>query len=232
MLERALGALRRLQSPAIGAFHAPQGIVVSEEFGAVPCGVQPARPESARAFVGSFVHRTPSAMLSFALANFGQRALSIAQRSGLRIIVVPKEKPFTKCSPMVASLVPDIDRWHAPPAGLFVLEERLILLRSGALRMSAAHEFAHALDAALATKPRSYFSFENPEVRACFAHANAFVNEYAASGLDEYFAESMRAYVEVNDDRSSWLPLTRKDLATKDPRMFTLIDNLFRTGRL
>jgi hypothetical protein len=144
------------------------------------------------------------------------------------MMVVADGMAFTQCSRSVASLVPDIDRWQAPPAGLFVLEERLLLLRGNALRMTAAHEFAHALDAVLASRPRSYFSFENADVRDCFSSATGFVNEYAASGLDEYFAECLRAYVEVNDDHSSWLPLTRHDLLTRDPRMFTLIDRLFR----
>jgi hypothetical protein len=127
----------------------------------------------------------------------------------------------------VASLVPDIDRWAAPPAGLFVLEERLVLLRHGALRMAAAHEFGHALDAVLAARPRSYHSFEDEAIRTAFANASRFVNEYAASGLDEYFAESVRAYVEVNDDRSQWLPLTRHELALCDPTMFAIVEDLF-----
>jgi hypothetical protein len=55
------------------------------------------------------------------------------------------------------------------------------------------------------------------------------VNEYAASSLDEYFAESVRAYVEVNDERCAWLPVTRQDLYLRDPRMFALIERLFKS---
>jgi hypothetical protein len=62
-----------------------------------------------------------------------------------------------------------------------------------------------------------------------FATAIGYVNEYAATGLDEYFAESVRAYVEVNDPRCAWLPVTRQDLYLRDPRMFALIERLFRT---
>jgi hypothetical protein len=51
-----------------------------------------------------------------------------------------------------------------------------------------------------------------------------------SSSLDEYFAESVRAYVEVNDERCAWLTLTRQDLFPRDPRMFALIERLFRTG--
>ena len=38
----------------------------------------------------------------------------------------------------------------------------------------------------------------------------------------------MRAYVEVNDERCAWLPLTRQELYLRDPRMFALIERLFR----
>lgn len=62
------------------------------------------------------------------------------------------------------------------------------------------------------------------------ATATGYVNEYAASGLDEYFAESLRAYVEINDERCAWLPLTRQDLYLRDPRMFALIERLFRSN--
>ena len=96
--------------------------------------------------------------------------------------------------------------------------------------MTAAHEFAHALDAIIARKKRSYFSYESEELRYYFATATGYVNEYAASSLDEYFAESVRAYVEVNDERCAWLPLTRQDLYLRDPRMFALIERLFRSN--
>ncbi|MBV8671779.1 MAG: hypothetical protein JO098_08405, partial [Candidatus Eremiobacteraeota bacterium] len=162
-----------------------------------------------------------------ALAPFGLAALQRAVDARIRIAMVPAGRAFSQCSRSVASLVPDIDHWAAPPAGLFVLEERLVLLRNSALRMAAAHEFAHALDAILAARPRSYYSFEDAKIRKAFASANGFVNEYAASGLDEYFAECVRAYVEVNDDRSQWLPLTRHDLAVCDPAMFAIVEEVF-----
>lgn len=230
VLERVLGALRRLQGSQVRAYYAPDQIVVSEHFNAVPSVIRPAASSMARTLVTALLGRVPPATLTAALAPFGDRALRLAVDAGVRITVVPSGRAFTQCSAAVAALVPDIDRWQAPPAGVFVLEEKLILLRSGALRMAAAHEFAHALDALLARRPRSYFSFESAEIRAAYAAASGFINEYAASGLDEYFAECVRAYVEVSDDRSSWLPLTRKDLQTRDARMFSIIDSLFRDG--
>ena len=64
---------------------------------------------------------------------------------------------------------------------------------------------------------------------AHFATATGYINEYAATGLDEYFAESVRAYVEINDPRCAWLPVTRLDLFLRDPRMFALVDRLFES---
>src|SRR6185437_12140151 len=44
----------------------------------------------------------------------------------------------------------------------------------------------------------------DPRVRANFTNARAFVTPYAATGIDEYFAESLRAFVGVNDPVSPW----------------------------
>ena len=231
-LERILGDLRRLQNPHMNAYrhHAANCIVLSEPFGVVPSVVRPAPPDVAFELVAALLRKKPPRRLASALAPFGIAALECALRGGVRALIVPRGRSFSQFSRSVASLVPDIDRWQAPPAGLFVLDERLLLLRAGPLRMAAAHEFGHALDAVLAAKPRSYLSFESAGIRKAFASATGFVNEYAASGLDEYFAECVRAYVEVNDPRSSWLPLTRHDLLTRDPRMFALVERLFADG--
>ena len=226
-LERLLGVLRRLQSPDLAAYRVSDGVLLSEPFGAKTTVVTPLAPPLARDLVIGLLGRSPPRILVDSLACFGAAVLQRAVAAGVRAVIVPKRQSFSQCSRSVAALVPDIDRWHAPPAGLFVLEERLLLLRPHALRMAAAHEFAHALDAVLASKPNSYFSFESAEIRSAFASATGFVNEYAASGLDEYFAECVRAYVEVNDDRSSWLPLTRQGLAERDPRMYAIVERIF-----
>ena len=172
----------------------------------------------------------PPARLVRVLAAFGEGALRAAAAAAVKIAFVPEGRRFSEFSPSVASLVPGIDEWSAPPSGLFVVQERRVLLRSRAFSMTAAHEFAHALDAVLAKRPRSYFSFESEELRRYFSTATGYVNEYAASGLDEYFAESVRAYLEINDSRCAWLPLTRQGLFSRDPRMFGLIERLFATG--
>jgi hypothetical protein len=62
-----------------------------------------------------------------------------------------------------------------------------------------------------------------------FAKAKAFVTPYAATGLDEYFAESLRAYVEANDAGSPWPRATRERLRRIDPAMYDYVDGIFAT---
>lgn len=226
-LDAVIARLRRLQNPQLTGYRTADGIVLSEPFNGIPgVAVAAVRARVLRA-VTIMMNDDPPPELVRALAPFGEAALDAAVSAGVRIAVVPDAEPFASVSTSVARCAPTIDQWASPPAGLFVVDEKRVLLRARSLRMTAAHEFAHALDAVLARKKRSYFSYESEELRYYFATATGYVNEYAASSLDEYFAESVRAYVEVNDERCAWLPLTRQDLFLRDPRMFALIDRLF-----
>ncbi|MBC5825436.1 MAG: hypothetical protein GIW99_09160 [Candidatus Eremiobacteraeota bacterium] len=201
--------------------------MLSEPFKGVPSAIRPAPLRAARKHVAAMAGVPPPTALVRALAAFGESALVAAERAGVKIGIMEPCQSFADLSPAVARCLPGVDGWPAPPAGLFVVEERRLLLRGEAMRMTAAHEFAHALDAVLAAGERSYFSFESAELRHYFSTATGFINEYAASGLDEYFAESVRAYVEINDPLCTWLPLTRRDLLSKDPRLFALIERIF-----
>ena len=229
-LDRIVASLRRLQNPQLAAYAVDSSVLLSEPFGALPCAVQHAPIQTAAPAVRAMFGGSSPMRIVRTLAAFGEEALTLAVAGGVRIAVVPSARTYSEFSPAVARLVPGIDGWKAPPAGLFVVEERKVLLRSEALGMTAAHEFAHALDAVLASRPRSYFSYESQELRHYFGSAAGFVNEYAASGLDEYFAESVRAYLEINDPRCTWLPLTRYELHMRDPRMYDLIERLFASG--
>jgi hypothetical protein len=227
-LDLAIAQLRRLQNPQLGAYRSEGNIVLSEPFNGVPAVVRRAERKRACTLVcGLMTEKPPDAVVE-ALLCFGEAALESAARAGVRISTVPEGQTFAGMSSSVARCAPAIDEWPSPPSGLFIVDERRILLRARSLRMTAAHEFAHALDALLARKRRSYFSYESEELRYYYATSTGFVNEYAASSLDEYFAESVRAYVEVNDERCAWLPLTRQELYLRDPRMFALIERLFR----
>ena len=118
----------------------------------------------------------------------------------------------------------DVDAWPAPPAGLFVVEERSVYLRSRSV-MTVAHEFGHALDCALGNGV--YRSSVDPVLRRLFSSASGFVTPYAATGTDEYFAESMRAYVDANDRASFWPRATPSRLRALDPRMYDYLDAIF-----
>jgi len=158
------------------------------------------------------------------LLRFGQGALAYALRSRIRIVLLRPGELYRDASTSLARLGIDVDAWPAPPAGLFVVEERALFLRSRS-PMTVAHEFGHALDCALGGGV--YRSGIDPQVRALFANATTFVTPYASTGVDEYFAESLRAYVEANDPTSPWPRATRARLRHGDPGMHEFIEKLF-----
>ncbi|MEO6834336.1 MAG: hypothetical protein ABI231_00280 [Candidatus Tumulicola sp.] len=158
------------------------------------------------------------------LLRFGGGALAYAHGSRVRVILLRRAEPYREASPALARLGIDVDAWPAPPAGLFVVEERALYLRSRS-PMTVAHEFGHALDCALGGGV--YRSGIDPRVRTQFAKARAFVTPYAATGIDEYFAESLRAFVGVNDPASPWPRATRDRLRRIDPNMFEYVRGLF-----
>ncbi len=166
------------------------------------------------------------------LLRFGHGALVYASRNAIRILLLRPGELYRQASPALARLGIDVDAWPAPPAGLFVVEERALFLRSRS-PMTVAHEFGHALDCALGGGV--YRSGIDGQVRALFANARSFITPYAATGVDEYFAESLRAYVEANDRASPWPRATRARLRHTDPGMHDYVENLFELefgGRL
>jgi len=52
-----------------------------------------------------------------------------------------------------------------------------------------------------------------------------FLTEYAGTNPKEYFAECVKAYLNTDKRESD---ISRKDLIEKDPKMFSIVDNLFR----
>jgi len=158
------------------------------------------------------------------LKRFGQRTLSYVAEHGVTIRPLTRGQRYGDASPALRRLAIDVDTWPAPPAGLFVVEERTVYLRSRSA-MTVAHEFGHALDCALGGGV--YRSGVDPRIRSAFASATAFVTPYAATGLDEYFAECVRAYVGVNDQASFWPRATRERLAKLDSAMLEIIASIF-----
>lgn len=185
-----------------------------------------ARRLAARLLAG-ICARAPERSLVDALAAFGADALRCAIAGGVTVVPLPRGARYRELSRALARLGIDVDAWPAPPAGLFVVEERAVYLRSRS-PMTIAHEFGHALDCVLGGGV--YRSGIDPIVRGAFAAARSFITPYAATGLDEYFAEALRAYVEVNDAASAWPAATRARLQRIDPSLYLYVEELFRFG--
>ena len=160
------------------------------------------------------------------LALYGSDALHFGKNAGIRVRALAAAERYCTASVVLSRLGIDVDAWPAPPAGLFVVEERTVYLRSRS-PMTVAHEFGHALDCALGGGV--YRSGIDPALQALFSAARDFVTPYAASGIDEYFAESMRAFVEANDPASHWPRATKARLRRIDPAMYEYVDSLFRS---
>jgi hypothetical protein len=161
------------------------------------------------------------------LSRFGCTALQLAVRNNIVVTVLQAHERYSDLSPQLQRMRIEVDAWPAPPAGLFVVEERTIYLRS-LTPMTVAHEFAHALDCALGEG--SYLSESCPHIRMAFDTAQRWVTPYASTSIDEYFAESVRAYVGLNDDRCRWPKATPERLQAADPRMSAYIGTLFSVG--
>jgi hypothetical protein len=166
---------------------------------------------------------TATEHISHALAPYGEGVLDFAASRGVRIIPLSLGQRYRDTSPTLARIGIDVDAWPIPPAGLFIVEERAVYLRSRS-PMTCAHEFGHALDCALGGGV--YRSGYDSGIRNAFRSATGHVTPYAASGLDEYFAESARAWAGVNDPDSPWPPATRDRLLALDPAMHAIMGDL------
>jgi hypothetical protein len=163
------------------------------------------------------------------LRSFGEPALSFVANAGVTVQLLRPGQRFESASPALKRLQIDVDAWPTPPAGLFVVEERRVYLRSRS-PMTIAHEFSHGLDCALGGG--LYHSAVDPKIRRAFANAKTFVTPYAATGIDEYFAESVRAYVGANDATSQWPAATRQRLDRVDPAMSAIVEAIFERLQL
>ena len=162
------------------------------------------------------------------LVRFGTPAIRFARAAGIRVVALGARARYDDASPTLRRLAVGVDAWPAPPAGLFVVEERAMYLRSTS-PMTVAHEFGHALDCALGGGV--YRSTSDAAIRAAFAAARRFVTPYAASAIDEYFAEALRAWVGANDPTSLWPRATRERLADADPTLYAIVAATFAEMR-
>ncbi len=158
------------------------------------------------------------------LQRYGSDALQFALDRDITVAPLRRAERYASASAALARLGIDVDSWPAPPAGLFVVEERTVYLRSRS-PMTIAHEFGHALDCALGGGV--YHSGIDRQVRSLFANATTFITPYAATGIDEYFAEALRAFIEVNDVTSHWPRATKARLRKVDPMLYAYVERLF-----
>lgn len=168
---------------------------------------------------------SPVAAIARTLERFGAPALRFAHRAGVRVVPLRPRQRYQEASSALRRLEIAVDDWPAPPAGLFVVEERSVYLRSRS-PMTVAHEFGHALDCALGSG--IYFSGIDPTLKHLFSEAREFVTPYAATAIDEYFAEGLRAFVECNDARSFWPRATKLRLRRVDPMLYDYVEHLFK----
>ncbi len=146
--------------------------------------------------------------------------LTLLADTGTRIYVLGTNERYNDASNELRQLNVDVDAWPAQPAGLFVVAERTLYLRSTSA-MTIIHEVGHAVDCALGNG--LYKSSTDPYIQELYAAATAFVTPYAAVAKDEYFAESLRAMCEANDPTSFWPRATRARLQRIDPRMYAYL---------
>jgi len=91
---------------------------------------------------------TLRATIANTLERFGTDALEYANKRRIQVRPLEVGERYDEASPALARIGVDVDGWPAPPAGLFVVEERTVYIRSQSA-MTIAHEFGHALDCAL-----------------------------------------------------------------------------------
>lgn len=164
------------------------------------------------------------AVIESILHQLGEDVCDVLADFGGRIVVLKEGQRFSEVSPVLRRIVAGVDAWPIPPAGLFVVEERTVYLRSLS-PMAIAHELMHMVDAALGGGV--YLSGVDPRIRRAFTSATAFCTPYAASACDEYWAESARAWVSINDAHSLWPRATRERLQSVDERMYAIVKQIF-----
>jgi hypothetical protein len=152
------------------------------------------------------------------------RAQALFARAHCSIVTLEPRELYKNRSSALSRLQIDVDAWPAPPAGLFVVEERTIYLRR-LDPMTVVHEYGHAIDCALGDGV--YLSGIDPTMRKAFAEARDFVTPYAATGVDEFFAECFRAWCGANSEGSAWPRVSRERLRALHPSMFAFLAQHF-----
>jgi hypothetical protein len=126
---------------------------------------------------------------------FGEAVVAFCEQADISCRVLAQNEKYCDASQALRHLGASVDHWPIPPAGLFVLAERTMYLRE-INDLTIAHEFGHAIDLALGGD--NYLSSRDARIRGAFVRASSFITPYAASTIDEYFAECVRAFHDIN----------------------------------
>lgn len=160
------------------------------------------------------------------LEHMGPDVCDVLAGNGVAIRVLGSGQRFNDVSPALRRLGASVDRWPIPPVGLFIIEERSVILRSVS-GMSFFHEVQHAIDLCLGGGV--YRSGVDSRLRQRFSEARTFVTPYAASGCDEFWAECARCWWApiANDRHSFWPAVSRERLRHCDEQMYELVRCVF-----
>ncbi|HEX3464242.1 MAG TPA: hypothetical protein VHS78_09380 [Candidatus Elarobacter sp.] len=150
---------------------------------------------------------------------------ALADQIGIRTVLIGPFQKYRDYSPLLRHL--RVDRWPKPPLGVFVIAERTLYVSYPA-PVVVAHEYAHAIDCALGGG--AYFSVAHPGVRRALRRARkrkSFITRHAGSGVDEYFAEGMRAMIGVDDHHHPRPAVGRACLRRLDRDLFEILNAIF-----
>lgn len=150
---------------------------------------------------------------------------SLVDEMAIRVVFIGPFQKYRDYSERLRRL--RVDRWQRPPLGVFVAAERALYVLYPAPAV-VAHEYAHAIDCALGGG--GYFSVAHAGVRRAFRAARkrkAFITPYALVGVDEYFAEGMRAMVGVYEDEHFWPPVSPELLREVDPALYAILARMW-----
>ncbi|TAM73314.1 DUF1738 domain-containing protein [bacterium] len=172
---------------------------------------------------------TARAAIHHALDRVPLRALELCAQNGTRIYPLSRGEHYTKASPKLMDLAPRIDSTPHPPAGLFVIEERTLYLKSRS-PLTIVHEFGHAVDCALGGG--TYVTYADQHLQEAFQQQEKWVTPYQAMAPDEWFAEGFRAWLEVNDHRCPWPAVSRERLQSTSPALARFFDETFSDRQL
>jgi hypothetical protein len=166
--------------------------------------------------------------------HYPKAVRQILSDNGTKVHILGRSQQFSEVSPILKQYAGDPRVESA--AGLFVPAEGVVYLKASTAnsKVTVIHELGHALDAALGGG-KQYFSFKDSGILREFAEAkkkgrDGFVTPYAGTGLDEFFAESVRAYCEVNDPNftgPNWPKVSREILKEKNPHMHDVLKKVF-----